>query len=180
MNQACQPVGLQFPGRVSRFCSRFNRRTDIIETAGWFHSHWSCYYTDDCKNEAGKERSGFDILATTLPFWFISKSETVMGKATLSVFFWVVLSVCDSATGPLSLSLFFLQILLQIFSFSYKKRRLCCHINLSADRHMFIATDMPHTTLAAATILNAFGSQTFDSIACSVFIWYTALKNVQC
>lgn len=87
----------------SHFCLRFNRRTVIRETAGWFHSHWSCYYTDDCKNEEGKERSGFDILATMLPFWFISKSETVMGKATLTVFVWVVLSVCDSATGPLSL-----------------------------------------------------------------------------
>lgn len=72
-----------------------------METAGWLHSHWSCHYTDDCKNEAGKERSGFDILATALPLCFISKSETVMGKATLSVFFWVVLSICDSATGPL-------------------------------------------------------------------------------
>lgn len=41
-----------------------------METAGWLHSHWSCHYTDDCKNEAGKERSGFDILATALPLCF--------------------------------------------------------------------------------------------------------------
>lgn len=45
---------------------------------------------------------------------------------------------------------------------------------------MFIATDKPYTTLAAAAILNAFGFQTFDSIACSVCIWCTALKSVQC
>lgn len=159
----------------SRFCSRFNRRTAIIETVGWFHSHWSCYYTDDCKNEAGKQRSGFDIQATTFPLWFISTSQTVMGKATLSVFFWVVLSVCVSATGPLfSFSPFPSNFVPDFFIF-YQKRRLACHINLSASRQMFIASDTPYTTLAASAVLNAFGFQTFDSIACSVCIWCTAL-----
>lgn len=93
------------PINCSHFCPRFNRRTVIIETAAWFHSHWSCHYTDDCRNEAGVDRSGFDVVATTLRLWFISTSETVMGRATLSVFFWVVLSVCDTVASPLSLSL---------------------------------------------------------------------------
>lgn len=90
------------PINCSHFCPRFNRRTVIIETAARLHSHWSCHYTDDCRNEAGEDRSGFDVVATTLHLWFISKSETVMGRATLSVFFWVVLSVCDSVASPLS------------------------------------------------------------------------------
>lgn len=39
--------------------------------------------------------------------WFISQPETIMGKATLSVFFWVVVSVCVSATAPLLLFFLF-------------------------------------------------------------------------
>lgn len=141
------PVCRESLMNCSHHCSRFNERTVVIVTAGWLHSHGSCYYTDDCKNEEGKQRSGFDIETTTLPLWFISKSETVMGEATLSVFFWVVMSVCVSATGPHPL----------FFSF-----RLCstkkggCAV-ISADRRVFIASDMPYTTLASAAILNAFG-----------------------
>lgn len=33
---------------------------------------------------------------------------------------------------------------------------------------MLIASDTPYTALASAAILNALGSQMFDSIACSV------------
>lgn len=141
------PVCRESLMNCSHHCSRFTERTVVIVTAGWLHSHGSCYYTDDCKNEEGKQKSGFDIETTTLPLWFISKSETVMGKATLSVLFWVVMSVCVSATGPHPL----------FFSF-----RLCstkkggCAV-ISADRRVFIASDMPYTTLASAAILNAFG-----------------------
>lgn len=44
--------------------------------------------------------SGLDIEAGTLQLCFISKSETLMAKAALPVFFWVVASVCVSATVP--------------------------------------------------------------------------------
>lgn len=47
-----------------------------------------------------RKSSGFEIAATALPLWFMSASETVMANATLSVFFWVVLSVRESATAP--------------------------------------------------------------------------------
>ena len=42
-------------------------------------------------------------------------------------------------------------------------------MNLSAGRHKFTSTDMPYMTLAVASVLNAFGFQLFDSVACSSF-----------
>lgn len=149
------------------FCWRFNRRTLVIETTSWFHSHWSCYYTDDCKNEAVKERSGFDILATTLPLWFMSQSETVMGKATLSVFFRVVPSVCDSATTP-TFPLFFFFLTCHFFFSAVLSYQIKCE-------HLLMAGDVPFKPLASTAILNAFGPQTFDSIACSACLWCTSL-----
>lgn len=44
--------------------------------------------------------SGLDIEAGTLQLCFISKAEALMAKAALPVFFWVVTSVCLSATVP--------------------------------------------------------------------------------
>lgn len=145
-----------------------------METTGWLHSHWSCHYTDDCKNEAGKERSGFDILATALPLCFISKSETVMGKATLSVFFWVVLSICDSATGPLISFSSFLPNSGQTLWFPSKRRKLDPHINSSADRQT-LDMHLPTQTFDASTILN----ETWVGRPRSVCLWCTALLSIQ-
>lgn len=144
------------------FCQRLNRRTFITGTASWFHSHWSCYYTDEGKNEAGKVRSGFHILATALPFWLISKSETVMGKATLWFFGWF----CPSVTLLLLSVTLFLQTFLQTFLFSYKMfvsyQFRCRPVCIWSKWHVMYS-------ITINCYFRCF--QTFDSITCSVCIW---------
>lgn len=128
----------------SRLSSRLRKWKVVIETAGWLHSHWSCYYTDDCKYEAGRERSGFDIGKTTLAH---IKVWNANGESD---------AVCFLMGGCVRLCLLLAPILSLFPSQTLFHEKGVCVV-IGADRQMFIASDTPHTTFASGATLNAFG-----------------------